>query len=193
MLCQREIDLAYLGGLIDGEGYIGLAKNGKASRIGERYNPRFTITNTNPLMVEDVRRILLNEDIPFYVSEWDGNSEHKHRYTIEAVGFRRVLKALFVLEPWIRIKRPQAQIVLAFIWSRINHGTAYRHTPYTTDERLFCEACGELNAKGSVILREHTPRAAEIAAKMCSELRAKGAEAAEMSARLSRGKGWIRS
>lgn len=188
---QREIDLAYLAGLMDGEGYIGMSYNTR--RTGTQYTPRVTITDTNEKIVAEVRRILTNESIAFYVSEWKSNKAHKKRFTIEAVGFRRSLKWLFVIEPHLIAKQEQARLLLAWMWSRLTHGKGYNRVPYTVDENNIYYALKELNAKGSVTLNEYTPKAAPYVAKMYSELRAKGAEATEMIARLERGENWSRS
>ena len=190
---QRDLDLAYLAGIWDADGYIGLSVNDK-KRGSTQYYPRVTFTNTNKVMIDDVARVLDNETIGYHISKWDpGSKVNKVRYVLEMVGFRRAFKFLFIMEPIIRGKQTQAQLLLGFLWSRLRHGKAYQHTPYTADEINIFYAMKELNAKGPITLREHTPDAVAFAAKMCSELRTKGAEAAETMARLARSEGWERS
>lgn len=190
---ENVLDLAYLAGLMDGEGYIGISRNDR-KRGSTQYYPRITLVNTNKRLIDEVVRILNNNAIPYHLVHWETNkAEHKSRWTIEMIGFRRALKFLWIVEPSMRIKRPQAQFLMAFLWSRLRHGKSYQHTSYTDEEVNLYDALKELNAKGSVILREHTPDAVHFAAKMCSELRAKGAEATEMMARLDRSEGWVRS
>lgn len=191
-MSQREMDLAYLAGLIDGEGYIGISSNAQKTR--KQYTPRVTITNTNVALINEVRRILDNESIAYHVMDWDARLDsQKVRYTVEANGFRRALKLLFIIEPYLVAKRQQAQFVLAWLWSRLTHGSGFTRVPYTDSETALVEAVKELNHKGREILREYTLGVADFATMMYSELRAKGVEATEMMARLDRKESWSRS
>lgn len=184
---------SYLAGLFDGEGYIGITVN-KRKNASPQYYPRASIVNTNPVIIEKASEILTINGIAHHTMKWDTcRDEHKVRYTIDMTGFRRAFRFAYFMEPYLIAKKVQAQLVLAFLWSRLKHGNSYNHVPYSEDEVRMYLACKELNAKGREIPREHTSRAVEFAAKMCSDLRSKGAEATETMARLDRGKGWSRS
>lgn len=189
---QKDCELSYLAGLFDGEGYVGVTINRNRGATPQ-YFPRCSIVNTNPIIIDEAIRILQGRHVPFHLCHWDAKlAEQKPRMTIDMTGFKRCLRFLWTIEPYLVAKKQQAQMVTAFICSRLSHGKSYKHTPYTDDEINLFQATRELNAKGRAILREHTSRAADFAAKMCSELRAKGAEATEMMAHLERGKGWSR-
>ena len=189
---QNELDLSYLAGIMDGEGYVGLSVNDR-KRGGRQYYPRWTITNCNKAIIDECVRILDNNSIAYHIVEWQPHSKlHKYRYTIDATGFRRALKGLWVIEPYLVGKKPQARLVLGFIWSRLKCGTAYQHIPYSEEEILLHQSCKDLNASGPIILREYMPKSAAYADKMYSELRAKGVEATETMARLERPEGFER-
>ena len=183
---QNELDLSYLAGIMDGEGYIGISVNDR-KRGNRQYYPRWTITNCNRPIIDECIRILDNNSIAYHVSEWRSeNKNHKLRYTIDGTGFRRSLKGLWVIEPYLVGKKLQARIVLALIWSRLQHGKAFQHKPYTAEEINLFNATKDLNASGPIILREYMPDSVAYAEKMYSDLHSKGVEAAETTARLSR-------
>lgn len=190
---NTETDLAYLAGLIDGEGSITISVHNHHKNEHVQYRPRVSIVaNTNPDIIAEATRILESVSIAYHISDNQPrqNGRYKHLYQVECDGFRRALKALFILEPHLRAKRRQGQMVLAFLWLRATRMCDNGHSPYSDDELTLINGVRELNKVGSEILREHTLRAEEISVMVCSELRAKGAEVAEMTTRLSNSYGW---
>lgn len=182
MTSQNEIDLAWLAGFVDGEGYIGLTihrNKGKKTY----YIPRIAITQASEEMLNNISRVMENNGIAHHISKRRAQTKRwKPLFALETAGFARALKFLYVIEPYLVGKRLQAQMTMAYIWSRTRDGWSSKR-PYTDDEHNLYHALRELNNRGPEILNEHTPKAIEFTAKMCSELHTKGVEVAEMTAR----------
>lgn len=181
-----ELDLAYLAGLWDGEGHIGL--HYQKTRHSSQMFPMATLTNCNPLIIENARRILDGWQLAYFVrGKTPTNPKHRTAYVITMTGIKRVVRFLYLIEPYLVGKRTQAQYVLALCWSRLKLDAYYNHTPYSEMEMHLYHDIRALNADGhqSVTLNEFTPKATNYVAKMNSELRAKGAEFTETLNRLS--------
>lgn len=174
-------NLNYLAGLFDGEGYVGLTIHKPAGVVN--FIPRVTISNSNTIILDHAGQILKSLNIAFHISARKRPQDLKWKKvsSIECSGFKRAWKFLWIVEPLLVGKRPQAQMTMAFIWSRLRSGT--RKIPYSDEQTLLYYALKELNRRGPEILREYTPKAIELTAKMYSELRTKGAEVTEMMTR----------
>ena len=100
--------LAYVAGLFDGEGSVGLSKN------RNRYYPVVEITNTNLEVLREVQARFGGS----INSKGIGNKKSwKAAYSWRMAWSRavRFLKAIF---PYLRIKRNQA--ILIFIWEAVS-------------------------------------------------------------------------
>jgi hypothetical protein len=117
-------DLAYLAGIIDGEGYIGI---GNA--------PRLRVANTNPRLMEWLR-------CRFGGSIWtsrkrDGRSKALFTWELSARKAERVLREV---APFLILKREQAAIILA------HYATGIRYQPMALAEAK--SQLAALNRKG---------------------------------------------
>jgi hypothetical protein len=176
---QDELDLYYLAGFFDGEGYVGLTTH--CPRGNTYFIPLINVTNTNMVVIENIGRILSNHSIAFHVTERRAQTDNwKRIVALECAGFRRTFKFLWVIEPLLIGKRLQAQMTMAYIWSRLKSEKKAK-VPYSDNEIILYRALKELNVRGPKILNEYTPKAVEFTAKMYSELRTKGVESAEMT------------
>lgn len=180
----QEKDLAYLAGIIDGEGSIDIRSlpPGKHRRNGS-YSSIVVICNTNQLILDKVANIMSRCGIPHYVSKTKVVGNRKPSQQIICAGPNRCFRCLWIIEPYLVGKKAQANLTMSFVWSRIGHPDKY-HTPYTEYELSLVNAIRQLNKKGPVILNEHTLDAVKESAKMCSELRGKPVEVTEMMTRL---------
>lgn len=188
--------LAWVGGFFDGEAYIGISSKPSYQKSNPTlYEPLTQVSNTSRADIDELAQIFEENGIAYYRrTEPSRKPEHKEQERILARGLRRNLKLLWVIEPYLIGKKQQAQFVLAFIASRLgqtNTRTRYprdtihpNNMPYTQDEINIYRAIKEMNCRGSIILNEYTQRATPFVAMMYSELRAKGADATEMIARL---------
>jgi len=121
---MKKTDLAYMAGVIDGEGNITLAKrnNGKY-KAGVRYDIQIGVTNTNKWLLESFRFAF-------------GGSIRKKRKGFKSlpssqdcfdwsVTNQQAFTAIKALLPYLQLKRPQAELAITFCGT-INY--SYRST-----------------------------------------------------------------
>ncbi len=150
---QGTNDLAYLGGIIDGEGsiYAALikAQNSTYAKI------ELKIVNTNFELIEYISGIYKKYDIAHYISDHKKQKlHHKSAKTITVGGIKRLYKALPILIPFVVIKRKQAILALRYINSRLRNTS--RKAPFTKDEVEILAELKELNQRGIGHLNDYT-------------------------------------
>ena len=128
---ERE-DLAYIAGLVDGEGYIGIKK--RAATRGYR-SARHTLTvevvNTYRPIIQWMQSSFGGSISTKKMSE----GANKPAYVWNAGGHQAALKLLQILRPWMRIKATQVWLGLEFsAQSRSYAGCGRGH--YLPDEEL---------------------------------------------------------
>jgi hypothetical protein len=158
---QQETDLAYLAGILDGEGCIHLSfRAGKTEGKGN-FNRRVQITNTSAVLVDFVTEFLTTQEIPFYV-QWNRHVGKNHRpyATIMLSKLEGIKKFLSALLPYLRIKKRQAELMLEFVDSRLQtFETAQRNSikwSFTQRELDIAKAMRTLNGKGIWNLNDYT-------------------------------------
>ncbi len=139
----------YLAGFIDAEGCLKLTKDHFAG-WNPQYGARVQVCNTNRIVLEDLRRTFggVITYQPRRSSRW------KDSYQLVWTG-RRVEPLLLAVEPYLRIKRRHARIVMRFIDHRKKThrgrvGRFFGHLPkhvIAYREALY-ERMKKLNAKG---------------------------------------------
>ncbi len=159
------VDLAWLGGMIDGEGNLSLHVREKSKRCKTvRLYPRLQITNGDPILIREVGRVWSNSFVPVYVCKRPSGCIGSM-----VQGMKRCQKALNVITPYLRGKRYQATLLLWFINSRLSRDGD--HAPYTEDEVWCFKELRRLNYRNgnrnqkwdnwaNGILRGHTPDSA---------------------------------
>lgn len=106
------LDLAYIAGLVDGEGHIGLAKGKrKAEHHNETYMPNVTITNTNMALLLHVKAITGIGDIT--TSSRGERSNWKARSNWYLRGEEQVV-FLQAIRSFLIIKNQQANLLIEF-------------------------------------------------------------------------------
>jgi hypothetical protein len=120
---ERVVRLARLAMLIECEGCItiGMSPPTKTRNRPALY-PTVDITNTATGIIDEAKETLIDECVGFTSREQRNPSGlgKKRRYDINIHAFDRVEKILTAVLPYLRSKKPQAEIVLAFIESRRN-------------------------------------------------------------------------
>jgi hypothetical protein len=120
---DRVVRLARLAMLIECEGSItiGMAPPSKTRNRPSLY-PAVTITNTAEKITDEARDTLITESIGFTLREqrYASGRGKKLRNDIALHGFVRVSAVLKAVLPYLRSKKKQAEIVIAFIHSRQN-------------------------------------------------------------------------
>lgn len=120
---DRQVRIARLAMLIECEGHITI---GMTPPTKTRNRPALYatvgITNTASGIIEEAKETLLSERICFTSrpQRHGGGFGSKMRYDINIHGFDRSESMLNVILPFLRSKKRQAEIVLAFIVSRRN-------------------------------------------------------------------------
>lgn len=103
-------DLIYLAGLFDGEGYIGIAKNSRA-KTGPSYMLQIALTMTDPYAPS-----LLHQTFggSLYLTKRSiVNPKHADAWSWFCASVKAA-EALRQLHPFIRIKKPQADLALEY-------------------------------------------------------------------------------
>jgi len=134
---------AYLAGLIDGEGYVGLAKSKRSQGRfkGNHYMfPRLVITLTNPVMHE------IREEFGFgrvqFVKRRKENNKDRYDWHISSNQARMLLPLVL---PFMRVKQKQAKLLLQYL----DLATKKDRTQFYRDsvDLVYCEL-RRLNRRG---------------------------------------------
>lgn len=117
-------DLIWLAGFLDGEGYFGFNKNTRY-QSGKTYNywyPRVSISNTYEPVLEQIIKILKDNELAFNVTHNNGrNKREQPNWSIVIQGYKRCKRLLEIIEPYLRVKSNQAELILKWIKSRESH------------------------------------------------------------------------
>jgi hypothetical protein len=103
------MSLHWLAGLLDADGSIGLEK------VGKNYVPFVTlVSNTNPVIVEEVKRLAYEQGWNVHVLYNDPSNKRNARpcWQIRAKGKQAVPPILSTLIPLLVGKKAQAELVL---------------------------------------------------------------------------------
>lgn len=126
-------ELSWLGGIIDGEGTITL-------RYHERKNqtpiikPVFTVVNTSDIIIDEITRILIKNNIPFWKTDYKKTDRWKSKTLIEVGGIKRLLKFLPIIEDYLVGKRENSKIVRAWCERRLSKYSNGKHTYYDRED-----------------------------------------------------------
>lgn len=123
-----EIDLAYIAGIVDGEGSFTVGKYKVKSMKSFAYRGYFQIANTYvPLLLK------IKEFFGGRVVE-QGIGKKCFANTFSTNEMREIIPKLI---PYLVIKKKQAEIMLAFLQRQSNKG----FSPITEDYERYCEEC----------------------------------------------------
>lgn len=112
--------LAYVAGIIDGEGYISLKSNGKYSDGKKRYAIVIKVTNTDQELINFL--YLTFGGHTFHVTP--RNPRHNESWIWEACSLK-AYNVIKVILPYLRIKKPQAQLAIEYQERRIKGHTTF--------------------------------------------------------------------
>jgi len=163
---------AYLAGLVDGEGTLGLTmqvakphwKNKNCDHVRVQID---VLSNTNEALILAVVNLLKDEGFNPKVSHWQPDGEKSregHRIYLPCTDERK--RFLEFIRPYLVGKKEQCEICLEFL-SRRSNGTKVKTTEY---ERLLYGRMKVLNQRGRSSEPVTTGRGAEDTPKVQSEL-----------------------
>jgi len=105
-----QIELAYLAGFFDGEGYVSISRQ---YRVRTQHQPRMSVTQVRPA-------VLHKFEIAF-----GGVVRHRPKlgksgaWEWYACGMKTCIPALTLLEPFLIVKKAEAQVVIAAFQQRV--------------------------------------------------------------------------
>ena len=100
----KEVDLAYIAGLVDGEGYVGIKKE-KTDYISPYYHANLQVAMTNEDAVKFMAQTL---GAKVYVRRrWNGKTLY-----ICQLSCGKAVRALKLLLPYLRVKKCNTEIIL---------------------------------------------------------------------------------
>ncbi|MBA7661734.1 hypothetical protein ES703_69754 [subsurface metagenome] len=111
---MKDLTLEYIAGFVDGEGSFMIIPNDR-----ESYRPTFIICNTDKKILEDIRQYLsLTTKLRVMKAP---NPNSKTGYQLVTRGIDECKSIATLLEPYLRLKKEQAQIIMQFPRANIIH------------------------------------------------------------------------
>lgn len=151
----REVQVGYLAAFLDGEGGIQLTRNfRKARKYRLALHPCVYFTNTNEEAISRLRGWL---GCGCVTRRRQRDRRHKDTLALSITGTRNVLLILRLLNPYLVIKRKQAELLIRFCESRLSHYRSGDRRFNREEVRIYTEL-KRLNMKGGKIRRQHTDR-----------------------------------
>jgi len=120
------IELAYLAGIIDGEGWIGLQK--RLQRKWITYKPALRITNTDANIINVVRKIWENVGVDGHIYENDQQPSVPNGKQILNIQLNKqsdIKRILDAVIPYLVGKKARAEMLLKFLDKTIDREEAY--------------------------------------------------------------------
>ena len=160
----RLDELAWLAGVIDGEGTINITKKlgskKRARKDGTRkmnYWVFLQVTNTNEQLILKVIEIMKKLNANPYVWEKKDTDKWKKAYQLSLQRMVKVKRVVEKINPYLIAKKRQAELVLKFIDSRLSkfQKGKGKTNPYTEEEMKWINEIKRLNHRGN--LRDYMP------------------------------------
>ena len=107
---MKKVDIAYMAGLVDGEGYIGIKKS-KAYKCQKRVSPGYHARIQIRMVDEPAIKFIAENLGGWYYKEKPSSKKGKPLYCYQASD-KAVEKILEALLPYLRIKKESAKTVL---------------------------------------------------------------------------------
>ena len=128
---RLELKLAWLGGIIDGEGMVTAIKRTERKRNQYGYIPRVSVVNTDLIIINEVVAICKELSLPHYVQSKEGKGLWKTKYEVLFNGFTRCKIVLEIIIPYLISKQKRAIALLELCNNRLN---LPHMSPYTEDD-----------------------------------------------------------
>ena len=166
---DNEIRLAWLAGLLDGEGSISLVEQTSGGYQGKlrgsrTITPRVSISNTNVPTLRRVEEILTANEIAFYVRWREPGRRYgfgtlsKPLWTVWVAGVKRSLRFLEIVLPYLVTKAPQAAVLYDWgkqVIERPRRIPDQSPNTYLEGDRAVKKVMNELNQNPQRLHAEH--------------------------------------
>lgn len=116
MMTVRDIDLAWLAGIIDGEGCFTIFTNSRNDAVNPSISANLTITNSNYLLLNRCKEIFDALEIKyFYHDPKNGYQLGRKVMRIRIKNYSSLQRLIELMIPYLVGKTEQAKIILEFV------------------------------------------------------------------------------
>lgn len=127
-------DLAWLAGIIDGEGSIFVMRNHRTDREREyNYILRISVQSTDEIMAPECKNIT-EEGYVYRVFEKRENQQDSWKWQVNGRAATRILEELL---PYLKVKKNQAELAIQFQKTTKKHWRHMTIEDYKEQERLY--------------------------------------------------------
>ena len=156
----REVQQAYLGGLVDGEGSVGIYTTSSKSKTpggkdAMRVKPSISLANTEKVLVDEYCKLLDELEVPYHVSHRASQGRNAESWQVSTTGMKRTMKLLPYLARVCRGKKQlQARDLMEYCTLRMADWHAAPFTPRQIEliEQIYARNYGQRRR----ILRDYT-------------------------------------
>lgn len=110
---MKETDKAYLAGFLDGEGTIGIYKHYIRGRWAT-WESQVSICNAERTILEYLKLLLWGEGIYCNIYESKNRRYNQRNVFLLTIYSKQATRFLKLLMPYLKLKRPQAELMLKF-------------------------------------------------------------------------------
>ena len=108
-------ELGWLVGMIEGEGWMILAKQLLPSK-NYRYVPVIGMNSTSKILADEMARILKSMDVGVWIGKRNStNPKWADQYMLNVRGFKRCKKLLDIINKYLLHKKEQGKLILDYI------------------------------------------------------------------------------
>ena len=144
MKLTQIVDLAYLAGIIDGEGCITFIKHKhEHNSRGYIYEPKLEITNTNEDLINRCLKCMPKQATKVYQDD-KRKDYYKRCWSIRLQQYDSLLSFLKQIQPYLVAKQKQADMMIQYLESKITR----RYGKYTAKDIELAESIRKLNKRG---------------------------------------------
>ena len=147
-----EKRIIWLAGFTDGEGTITVfthLDNSDGYNF-RRYQAQYSIVNTNPVLINEVQKILNELEVSSHLmTRKRQNENHSDALQLNVRKLTCLVKLLTSLIPYLIGKKAQAELALRFVQSRLARPPVKNgYSPYNDEEKEISKSLYSLNKKG---------------------------------------------
>jgi intein/homing endonuclease len=118
-----DVEIAWLAGIFDGEGWIGINRSLRYSTGKYRYSAGSVLATTSERLANRISQLLEQLEVKFFyidtpARKGSDESWRRRKWNISIVGNTQTKKLLLALSPYLVEKYVQADLVLAYIEAR---------------------------------------------------------------------------
>lgn len=139
--------LAYLAGIVDGEGCLTLNFKKPGPKSGRRGCHRIVVhvSNTNKAVIEHILRVTGIGRVHPFVAETDRNRKARWQW---AAWSNQAIEFLKLIQPWLIVKKEQCRLLIEFSKLLKNQAKNYLSEAEWQAQTAICSQIRLLNRKG---------------------------------------------